>query len=255
MLSQVRTSTPFECCPAEARVTLLRAFARGWEIRFPTTAPHTHHNPSQSLHNAYHTFTSVTSDGPFSTHFFSAPKASLGFSNLYALPSSAIEIPRRPGPHWGLSLPGSHTTCVNAARAARSLAQSIRCGGSLDACRRWSSQNGVPQQFGGQWGNGNVGDPPPPLTHTRAGGFFTRLLPTHCRGAPTLGVPRALTAQSSSVGCVTRSVVVKWKPCYGGTPAPPPCPSNTGRWFREFSHRGFWRCMFQLVLLCATCAV
>ena len=33
------------------------------------------------------------------------------------------------------------------------------------------------------------------------------------------------------------------------------CPSNTRRSFRQFSHRGFWRCSFQLVLLCGMCAV
>ena len=33
-----------------------------------------------------------------------------------------------------------------------------------------------------------------------------------------------------------------------------PCPSNTRCWFHQFSHRGFWRCIFQLVLLCAMCA-
>ena len=43
-------------------------------------------------------------------------------------------------------------------------------------------------------------------------------------------------------------------------PLPPlskehPCPSNTRRWLRQYSHRGFWRCIFQLVLLCAMCAV
>ena len=32
------------------------------------------------------------------------------------------------------------------------------------------------------------------------------------------------------------------------------CPSNTRGWFRQFSHRGFWRCIFQLVMLCAMCA-
>ena len=37
------------------------------------------------------------------------------------------------------------------------------------------------------------------------------------------------------------------------TPLPPLCPSNAyvpatlRRWFRQFSHRGFWRCIFQLV--------
>ena len=43
-------------------------------------------------------------------------------------------------------------------------------------------------------------------------------------------------------------------------PLPPPlskqrlCPSNTERWFRQFLHRRFWRCAFQLVLRCAMCA-
>ena len=33
------------------------------------------------------------------------------------------------------------------------------------------------------------------------------------------------------------------------------CPSSTQRWFRQFLHRGFWRCIFQLVLRCPMCAV
>ena len=31
------------------------------------------------------------------------------------------------------------------------------------------------------------------------------------------------------------------------------CPLNTRRWFRQFSHRGFWRCIFQLV--CYVCCL
>ena len=39
--------------------------------------------------------------------------------------------------------------------------------------------------------------------------------------------------------------------CVFTRPPPPPlfkqclCPRNTGRWFCQFSHCGFWRCIFQ----------
>ena len=44
------------------------------------------------------------------------------------------------------------------------------------------------------------------------------------------------------------------------TPPPPfakqrLCRSNTRCWFRQFLYCGFWWCIFQLVLLCAMCAV
>ena len=33
------------------------------------------------------------------------------------------------------------------------------------------------------------------------------------------------------------------------------CPSDSRRWFREFTHLGFWQCIFQLVLLCMLCVL
>ena len=63
-------------------------------------------------------------------------------------------------------------------------------------------------------------------------------------------------------GCVVAALVVRAQrqPCmalHTGTRNPPlskQCrsPTNVRRWFRQFSHRGFWWCIFQLAVLCAT---
>ena len=85
------------------------------------------------------------------------------------------------------------------------------------------------------------------------------------------GSPAAVSKHPHLPPCMSTAIPTNWRVApvteasplqHTLSPPPPPrlskqrlCSSSTRRWVHQFSHLGFWRCTFQLVLLCAMCAV